>query len=67
MMSTDADEKAQHERQLLRLLARGDREIAAGKGYDLEPVMAETAALSVDEWPDSPNGISEFPGSPRIF
>jgi len=49
MMSTDADEKAQHERQLLRLLARGDKEIAAGKGYDLETVMAEAAALLVDD------------------
>ena len=41
MMSTDAYEKAEHDRQLLRLLARGDKEIAAGKGYDLETVMAE--------------------------
>jgi hypothetical protein len=49
MMSTDAYEKAQYERQLLRHLARGDREIAAGKGYDLETVVAETAALLVDD------------------
>ena len=49
MMSTDAYEKAEHERQLLPLLAHGDKEIAAGKGYDLETVMAETAALLADD------------------
>ena len=49
MMSTDAYEKAEHERQLLRLLARGDKEIAAGKGYDLETVMAEAVALLADD------------------
>jgi len=41
MISTNTYEKAEHDRQLLRLLARGDKEVAAGKGYDLEAVMAE--------------------------
>ena len=45
MMSTEAFEKAEHDRHLLRLLARGDNEIAAGKGYDLESVLAEADAL----------------------
>jgi prevent-host-death family protein len=45
MMSTEAYEKAEHDRQLLLLLARGDKEIAAGKGYDLESVMAEADRL----------------------
>ena len=49
MMSRDAYEKAEHERQLLHLLARGDKEIAAGKGYDLETVMAEADALLADD------------------
>jgi prevent-host-death family protein len=49
MMSTDAYEKAEHDRQLLRLLARGDKEIAAGKGYDLETVMAEADELLAED------------------
>ncbi len=49
IMSTDAYEKAEHDRQLLRLLARGDKEIAAGKGYDLETVMAEADALLAED------------------
>jgi prevent-host-death family protein len=49
MMSTDAYEKAEHDRQLLRLLARGEKEIAAGKGYDLETVMAEADRLLAED------------------
>ncbi|MDE2180800.1 MAG: type II toxin-antitoxin system Phd/YefM family antitoxin [candidate division NC10 bacterium] len=49
MMSTDAYEKAEHDRELLRLLARGDREIALGKGYDLETVMAEADELLAED------------------
>jgi len=41
MVSAEAYERAEHDRQLLRLLARGDKEIAAGKGYDLAAVLAE--------------------------
>jgi hypothetical protein len=42
--SLEAYERAEHERQLLRLLARGEKEIAAGQGYDLEEVLDETDA-----------------------
>ncbi len=31
--------------ELLRLLARGEKEIEAGKGYDLETVFEEADAL----------------------
>ena len=31
----------EHKREILRLLARGEREIAAGTGYDLDKVLAE--------------------------
>jgi hypothetical protein len=34
-----------HELELLRLLARGEEEIEAGKGYDLDTVFAEADAL----------------------
>ena len=45
MLSLDAYERGEHERQLLLLLARGEREIAAGKGPDLDSVLAEADAL----------------------
>lgn len=49
MMSTDAYEKAEHDWQLLRLLARGDKEIAAAKEYDLESVMAAADRLLAED------------------
>ncbi len=45
LLSLDEYERGEHERQLLRLLARGEQEIAAGKGYDLDAVLAEADAL----------------------
>jgi prevent-host-death family protein len=45
MMSAETYERAEHDRELLRLLARGEREIAAGKGYGLNAVLAEADAL----------------------
>jgi hypothetical protein len=49
MMSTDDYEKSDHDREPLCLLARGDEEIAAGKGYDLETVMAEADRLLAED------------------
>jgi len=49
MLSIEAFEQAEHERQLLRLLARGEREIAAGRGHDLEAVLREADALLAEE------------------
>ena len=45
MLSLDAYERGEHERHLLLLLARGERDIAAGKGHDLASVLAEADAL----------------------
>ena len=45
MLSIEAFEQAEHERELLRLLARGEREIAAGRGYDLDAVLREADVL----------------------
>jgi prevent-host-death family protein len=45
MMSAEAYERAEHDRELLRLLARGEKEIAAGKGHGLDAVLAEADAL----------------------
>ena len=41
LMSMAEYERGEHERQLLRLIARGEHEIAAGKGFDLDNVFAE--------------------------
>jgi prevent-host-death family protein len=45
MVSMEAYEHSQHELELLRFLARGEKEIEAGKGYDLEVVLAEADSL----------------------
>ena len=47
LLSMKAYERGEHERQLLRLLARGEQEIAAGKGLSLDEVLAEADALLV--------------------
>ena len=45
IQSLDAYEKSEHERELLRALAIGEKEIAEGKGYSLSSVMKEADAL----------------------
>ena len=45
LLSMEAYERSEHERQLLHLLARGEREISAGKGFDFDEVLAEADAL----------------------
>jgi len=49
MLSVDAYERVAHERDLLELLLRGEREIAAGAVYSLDEVMAAADALLADE------------------
>ena len=49
MMSAEAYERSEHDRELLRLLARGDKEIAAGKGHSLDAVLAEADALLAED------------------
>ncbi len=41
MVSMKEYEQAQHENEILRLLARGEKEIEAGAGYELEDVLKE--------------------------
>jgi hypothetical protein len=45
MVSAEVYERAEHDRELLRLLARGEKEIAAGKGVGLDAVLAEADAI----------------------
>lgn len=49
MLSVEAFEQIEHERELLRLLAKGEREIEAGEGHDLDSVLAEADALLSEE------------------
>ncbi len=48
IQSVAAYEKSEHERELLRLLALGEKEIAAGEGHTLASVMREADALLKD-------------------
>ena len=45
LLSMEAYERSEQERQLLRMLARGERETKAGAGHDLEKVLAEADSL----------------------
>jgi len=45
LLSVDAYEQAEEERRILRALARGDREIRAGKGSILDTVLREADAI----------------------
>jgi hypothetical protein len=45
ILSVEAYEKGEQEREILRLLARGEKEIAAGKGFDLDSVLAGADTL----------------------
>ena len=49
MLSVEAFEESERDRELLRLLAKGEREIEAGEGHDLDSVLAEADALLADE------------------
>jgi prevent-host-death family protein len=41
MIGVEAYEKSEHDKEILRLLARGNKEIETGEGYDLDTVLAE--------------------------
>ena len=41
MVSIEEYERSEHERELLRLLVQGDKEVAAGKGHALEDVLKD--------------------------
>lgn len=45
LVSADAYERIQYENDLLRVLARGDAEMAAGLGRDADDVLAEVRVL----------------------
>ncbi len=45
MLSAEVYEQAERDREILRLLARGEKEIAKGKGHGLAEVLAEADCL----------------------
>jgi len=45
MVSAEEYERAEHDREILMLLARGEKEIKEGKGHDLETVLAKAYKL----------------------
>jgi prevent-host-death family protein len=49
ILGVDAYEKSEHEKELLRLLAGGEREIEMGEGFDLDTVLADADALLTKE------------------
>ena len=49
MVSAESYERAESERQILKLLARGEREIAKGKGYDLDAVLADADEVLAEQ------------------
>jgi prevent-host-death family protein len=49
ILSVEEYERENSERQILRLLAGGEKEIAAGKGFDLDAVLAEADALLAED------------------
>lgn len=51
LVSLDAYERSERERELLRMLARGEQEISKGKGFSLDDVLKEADSLLADEKP----------------
>ena len=49
MLSIETFERSEHDKELLRLLAKGEREIETGEGYDLETVLAEADSILTAE------------------
>ncbi len=49
MMGVDAYEESEHEKELLHLLAKGEKEIEIGQGYDLDAVLAEADVFLSEE------------------
>ena len=49
IIGVEAYEKSEHDKEILRLLAKGDKEIEIGKGYDLDSVLAEADLILSQE------------------
>ncbi len=45
MLSVEAFKQSEHDKELLSLLAKGEKEIGIGEGHDLEDVLSEADSL----------------------
>ena len=64
LLSLEEYERSENERQLLRHIARGEKEIAAGKGFDLDVALKEAEAVYSAE--RTTPADREFPRNPVI-
>ena len=55
MLSVAAYQRGERERELLRLAVRGELEITAGAGHDLDVVLAEADAVIEDDHAPRPD------------
>jgi len=49
IIGVEAYEKSEHDKEILRLLAKGEKEIEIGEGYDLDTVLAEADLILFQE------------------
>ena len=49
IIGVEAYEKSEHDKEILRLLAKGEMEIEIGEGYDLDTVLAEADLILSQE------------------
>jgi len=49
IIGVEAYEKSEHDKEILRLLAKGEKDIETGKGYDLDSVLSEADVLLSQE------------------
>jgi prevent-host-death family protein len=49
LLNIEEYERKERDLEILRLLARGEKEIAAGEGFDLDDVMAEAESMLEDD------------------
>jgi len=49
IIGVEAYKQSEHDKEILRLLAKGEREIEVGEGYDLDTILAEADALLSQE------------------
>ena len=51
LISVESYEQSEHEKDILRLLAKGEKEIELGEGYELDAVLLEADRLLAEEQP----------------
>jgi len=49
MIGVQAYEQSEHEKEILRLLAKGEKETEIGEGYDLDSVLSEADLILTED------------------